>query len=283
MSEVNAAQWRHWNVDGGPGWVARQEQLDRMLEPLGDLAIAAAAPRANESAIDVGCGCGATTIALSGRVGPSGHVLGVDISEPMLARARERCDSLRLTNVELLCADAQQAPLPSDHDVALSRFGVMFFDDPVAAFANIASALRPAGRIGFVCWQDRARNPWMTIPMAAALQHVPPPPPVAADAPGPFAFADPGRVTNILGGAGFAGITVDSVELELSVGGAATLDDAAAFAVDSGSVRTVLAGADAATREMAAASIRDALEPYEGPDGVRMSCAVWVVTARRPG
>jgi len=281
VTEANAAQAHHWNAVSGPGWVATQEQHDRMLEPLGDLAIAAVAPVDGEGALDVGCGCGATTIQLARLVGAAGHVLGVDISEPMLGRARERCDELGLTNVDLLRADAQLAALPSDHDLAFSRFGVMFFDDPVAAFTNIASALRPDGRIAFVCWQDRDRNPWMGIPLAAALEHVPPPPPMPPDAPGPFAFADRDRTARILRDAGFDSVTIDPVELDILVGGVRTLDGAAEFATDSGSVRTVLAGADDDTRRRAAASIRAALEPYSGPDGVRIGCAAWIVSAQR--
>jgi len=265
----------------GPGWVARQEQLDRMLEPLGDLAIAAVAPAEGDRALDIGCGCGATTIELARHVGARGHVLGVDISEPMLSRARERCDALGLTNVDLVRGDAQQTPLPSDRDVAFSRFGVMFFEDPVAAFANIATAVRPRGRLGFVCWQDRSRNPWMGVPMAAALQHVPSPPPTPPEAPGPYAFADRDRVARILELAGFDSVTIDPVELDILVGGAATLDGAAEFAADSGSVRTLLAGVDDETRRRAAASIRAALAPYSGPEGVRVGCAAWIVSARR--
>ena len=150
MADANSAQAHHWNFDAGPGWVARQEQLDRMLEPLGERGLATASPLPGERAIDIGCGCGATTIALAQRVGESGHVLGVDISEPMLARARERCAELRLANVELMRSDAQQAQLPPAHDLAFSRFGIMFVDDPTAAMANIGRGLEPGGRLVFV-------------------------------------------------------------------------------------------------------------------------------------
>ena len=283
MAEANSAQAHHWNFDAGPGWVARQEQLDRMLEPLGERGLTTASPLAGERAIDIGCGCGATTIALAQRVGESGHVLGVDISEPMLARARERCAELRLANVELMRSDAQQAQLPPAHDLAFSRFGVMFFDDPTAAMANIARGLDPGGRLVFVCWQARDRNPWMGIPLAAALQHVPAPPASTPDAPGPFAFADANRVRSILADAGFADIAFEGVEHELLVGGAADLDGAAAFAADSGSVRSVLGDVDDDTRRRAAESIRTALAPYAGRDGVRLASAVWVVSARKVG
>lgn len=278
---ANAAQAHHWNHEAGPSWVVRQAQLDRMLEPLGESALAAAHPSAGERVVDIGCGCGATTIALAERVGPTGRVLGIDISEPMLARAQERCSDLGLANVELLCADAQRAAIPRGHDVAFSRFGIMFFEDPVAAIDNIGRGLRKDGRLAFVCWQERARNPWMGIPMAIALQHVPPPPPLPADAPGPYAFADRDRVAGILSDAGFVDVVIDSLEHDLLVGGASNLDDAAAFAVDSGSVRTLLRDADDEARRLAAESIRAAFEPYAGADGVRIASAAWVVSARR--
>ena len=281
VAEANAAQAHHWNFEAGPGWVAKQEQHDRMLEPLGDQALAAAGPSAGERAIDIGCGCGATTIALAQRVGTDGRVLGVDISEPMLERARERCDALGLTNVELLRADAQRALVPRGNDLAFSRFGIMFFDDPVAALGNIGRGLRKDGRLAFVCWQERGRNPWMGIPVAAALQHVPPPPPQPPDAPGPWAFADRDRLAAILDAAGFADVTIESVEHDLLVGGAADLDAAVGFSIDSGSMRSLLGDIDEGTRARVADSIRVAFEPYVTSDGVRIPSATWVVTARR--
>jgi hypothetical protein len=157
----------------------------------------------------------------------------------------------------------------------------MFFYDPSAAMANIARGLDPDGRIVFVCWQDRDRNPWMGVPLAAALQHVPAPPAPTPDAPGPFAFADANRVRGILANAGFADIALEAVEHDLLVGGAADLDGAAAFAADSGSVRSVLGNVDDDTRRRAAESIRTALAPYAGRDGVRLASAVWVVSARK--
>jgi SAM-dependent methyltransferase len=278
---ANAAQAHHWNVEAGPGWVARQEQLDRMLAPLGNEALSAARPAAGERAIDIGCGCGATTIALAERVGTDGRVFGVDISEPMLERARERCAALGLTNVELLCADAQRALVPRGNDLAFSRFGIMFFDHPVVALGNIGRGLRKDGRLAFVCWQERARNPWMGVPLAAALQHVPPPPPQPPDAPGPWAFADRDRLAHILDAAGFDDVAIEPVEHDLLVGGADDLDGAVGFAIDSGSMRSVLGDIDESTRARVADSIRVAFEPYVVADGVRIPSATWVVSARR--
>src|ERR1700722_16858165 len=188
----NAAQIAYWNETAGPSWVAMQDDLDRELRELGLAAMAALAPRAEERLIDIGCGCGATTLELARRVGPGGGVLGVDISAPMLGVARERAAAEGL---------AQAGFLPVDG--AFSRFGVMFFEDPVAAFANIRAAVSPRGRLAFVCWRALAENPWMTVPMAAILPLLPAPPPAQTPgAPGPFAFADRDRLFAILRDAG---------------------------------------------------------------------------------
>ena len=195
-----------------------------MLEPLGDQALAAARPSAGERAIDIGCGCGATTIALAQRVGTDGRVLGVDISEPMLERARERCDALGLTNVELLRADAQRALVPRGNDLAFSRFGIMFFDDPVAALGNIGRGLRKDGRLAFVCWQERGRNPVDGHPGGGCPAACAPSAASAARCPGPWAFADRDRLAGILDAAGFADVAIESVEHDLLVGGASDLD-----------------------------------------------------------
>ena len=214
------------------------------------------------------------------RVGPGGRVLGVDISEPMLARAQDRCAALGLANVELLRADASACLSREATNSAFSCFGIMFFEDPAAAIENIGRGLHTGGRLAFVCWQERARNPWMGIPMSAVLQHVPPPPPLSPDAPGPWAFADPDRVSGLLDAAGFGDIAIESLEHELLVGGASSLDGAVAYSIDSGSVRSVLGDVDDDTRRRVADSIRVAFEPYAGPDGVRIASAAWVVSAR---
>ncbi len=252
-----------------------------MLEPLGDAALAAARPLAGERAIDIGCGCGATTIALAQRVGANGRVLGIDISEPMLERARERCAALGLTNVELLACRRAARARSARQRLTFSRFGIMFFEDPVAALDNVGRGLRKDGRLTFVCWQDRDRNPWMGIPLAAALQHVPAPPPQVPGAPGPWAFADPDRLAGILAAAGFADESIEPVEHDLLVGGAANLDGAVAFAIDSGWMRSVLGDIDEDTRRRVADYIRLAFEAYATSDGVRIPSATWVVRARR--
>lgn len=278
----NAEQITYWNDEFAKRWVAEQEALDRQLEPFGQKVLDALPVGTGDRVLDVGCGCGATSLALARRVGPTGRVVGVDVSAPMLERARERARDAGLGHLEFLNADAQiHAFPPAGFDALCSRFGVMFFIDPIAAFTNLARALRPGAGVAFVCWQPLDRNPWMAVPMMAAAQQVPFPPPPGPDAPGPFAFRDRDRVRGILETAGFVQVAHESFEPELRLGGTNEIDDAVRFVMQLGPVSAALreAGGDAATRVRDA--IRDALRPFHGPDGVRMASAAWVVSARR--
>jgi SAM-dependent methyltransferase len=277
----NAEQITYWNEQGGPKWVALQETLDAQLVRFGEVVMDRLAIGAGERVLDVGCGCGSTSLELGRRVGPSGAVLGVDVSTPMVARARERAAAAGAANVAFVVADAQTHPFePERFDVLFSRFGVMFFQDPPAAFANLARALRPGGRLGFHCWQALMENPWMTVPLFAALQHVPPPTPPPPGAPGPFAFADAERVRGILAGAGFAEIDFESRHDTMGVG-SGSLDEAADFALQMGPASIAIREATPETIAKVRASVREALAPHQTPDGVRLATSSWIVTARR--
>src|SRR5262249_40712661 len=176
-----------------------------------------------------GCGCGDTTVELSKGVAPGGSATGVDISAPMLERARALAEAQRAAaRFELADAQTHAFP-PASADVVFSRFGIMFFADPTAAFANLRRALTPSGRLAFVCWQALPENAWMAVPMLAALQHLPPPPLPGPEAPGPFSFADPARVRRILEGAGFRSVQLEDVRETLTVGGGAGPADTAEF------------------------------------------------------
>ena len=274
----NAEQITYWNEQGGPKWVQLQEQLDHHLAPFGHVVMDRLALAAGERVLDVGCGCGETSLDLARRVGATGSVLGVDISSVMLARARERSRDVR--NVAFAVADAQTHAFDAESfDVIFSRFGVMFFQDPPAAFANLHRAVKSGGRLGFHCWKSFQENAFMTVPFFAALQHVPPPPPPVPNAPGPFAFADPDRVRGILSGAGFAEIDFESRTDAMDVG--ATLDAAADYAIQMGPASIALRDASAETVAKVRASVRDALAPHQTADGVRLGTSSWVVTARR--
>jgi SAM-dependent methyltransferase len=271
----NAAQAEYWNSSVGPTWASLQEKLDRQLAPLGHRAMAALAPRGGERILDVGCGSGQTTLDLAHRVSPGGHVTGVDISRTLLDVAERRPRDV--LDVSFIEGDAQvQHFAPAGYDAAFSRFGVMFFADPAAAFANIRGALKPGGRLAFVCWRPPTENPIMVGPMMAAAQHLTPPPPPEPGAPGPFAFADPDRVRGILGAAGFADIALTPYDLPIGGGG---LDDALELALKVGPLGSALRD-NPDKREVVTQAVRAFLARHQGPDGVKLPSATWIVTAR---
>lgn len=274
---ANADQIAYWNAAAGETWVAQQDRLDRQLQPLGRTAMAALGPAADERLIDVGCGCGQTSLELAGEVGPDGSVLGVDISAPMLAVARRRAAEAGLTNVRFLEADAQtRAFARGGADAVFSRFGVMFFGDPPAAFANLHQALRPGGRLAFVCWRPLALNEWMLLPMRAALEHLPPPPsPADPSGPGPFAFADADRVRSILAEGGFKAIEIDAHDTLVGGNG---LEETVALSLRVGPLGMMLRE-NPGQRDTVIDSLRTALEPHAGPSGVFLPASVWIVTA----
>ena len=169
-TSTNAEQIADWNGDQGQRWVDYQALLDRMIEPFGAAALRAAAAQPGERVLDVGCGCGSTSLQLARAVGPQGSVLGVDISRPMLQAARRRAEAEPALRVTFTEADASAAALPAGHDLLYSRFGLMFFDAPAAALRHLRGALRPGGRCAFVCWRAPRDNPWAMAPLMAARQ-----------------------------------------------------------------------------------------------------------------
>jgi SAM-dependent methyltransferase len=253
-----------------------------MLEPLGLVAHEALAPKAGERILDIGCGTGATTIALATDVGPSGAVVGVDVSATLLEVARRRADGI--ASVSFVEADAQVHAFDETFDGAFSRFGVMFFEDPAAAFANIASALRSGGRLVFVCWQDPAANEWWTVGARTAERHnVELPPLTDPNAPGPFAFSDANRLRGILDGAGFADVALTETRRRVVLGGHGSVDTAVGFLRRSRLGAAIIeATADEAGAEAVFADMTDAFAPYLTPRGVEMTAVVWLATARRP-
>jgi SAM-dependent methyltransferase len=283
MSIANTDEAQRWDCgEQGAHWAANQARYDRMLEPFTAMILQAAALQPGRRVLDVGCGCGATTLAAARLVRP-GDTVGIDLSGPMLARARAGADEAGLANAVFQQGDAQVHPFePAAFDAVLSRFGVMFFADPVAAFANIRTAVRPGGRLSFVCWQPRSANQWLLVPGAAFAEHVPPLDPAADDGPGMFALADSGRLRQILAAAGWRDIQATAKHAPLLVGGGGTIDDTIEF-IRSGSMgRTMLAGVDANTVDRAVASLRAALAPHADAVGVRLGAAVWLVQAKTP-
>ncbi len=278
--ENDAAQRAFWNSDAAMRWLKRQEETDATLAPVDAAAITRAAPQAGEHVLDIGCGCGASTIALAQRVGAQGRVVGVDISEPMLERARYRTDEL--PQVETLLADAAAHRFPAESfDLMFSRFGVMFFGDPAAAFAHLRAALKPNGRLVFACWRPFPENPWMMIPFNAATKHVPRPPRPGPEDPGPFSFADTERVTRILTQAGFAAPTFEKFDFVMDIAGGRGVDAAVESAAQIGAAAGALKDQPEELRQRALGEMRDALAAHEKGGRVELAAAVWVLEATR--
>ena len=276
-----------WNEDGGRRWVEHIDQLERMLDELSGVLVAAVDARSGERVLDVGCGCGQTSLELARRVGPSGAVEGVDISAPMLARARERARDAGLANARFHQADAQTArfggdaegALPAGFDLVFSRFGVMFFDEPVPAFAHLARALKKGGRVAFVCWRAYEDNAWAHVPREAVA---PLAPPQAQEprAPGPFRFAEGEWLESLLHEAGLTDVSLARFDVPMFLG--ASLDEAVDMTTQAGPAARQLAEVDEDTRARALSLVRDALSRHVAPDGhVALGTSSWVVTARR--
>ena len=277
--DQNADQIAYWNGPAGQRWAARQAEQDVVLKPVADLVIDRAKLKPGERVIDVGCGSGATAIAFAREVAPSGHVLGVDISGPMLERARQSAP--KDLSIDFVLADATVYPFePGSFDVLASRFGVMFFAEPVLSFANMRRALRPSGRLAFACWREPRENPWMMAPLQAVYQHVPKLPQMGPEDPGPFAFASEERVRRILGEAGFKDTALESCPLALDLAISRGLDAAVQGALEIGPASRALDGHPAEVRAAAAKTVRAKLAPFVDGASVRLPGSIWMVTAR---
>ena len=276
----NADQIAYWNDRAAVTWTTFQERLDALFEPLTALALDAAAPKSGERVIDIGCGCGATVLALAQRLGPTGEVLGLDVSEPMAARARERIAGAGLTNAQVAVSDAATHDFQGVRaDLLFSRFGVMFFADPVAAFVNLRGAMRQGGRLLCAAWRPLADNPWFTVPLEAARPLLPPQPPTDPDAPGPFAFANPDRTLGILAKAGWSDAALSRHDVPMRTAAAGQLDQAVEFATRVGILARMLAEEDPDTRARVRLAVAEALKPYDGPAGVNLSGSIWLISA----
>ena len=236
--------------------------------------------RPAERVLDVGCGCGTVALAAADAVGPAGSVVGIDVSAPMLAQARSR--SIAHTNVRYLDADASTHRFDAEFDVAISRFGVMFFRDPSAAFANLRSALRPGARVVFVCWRPSAENPWWRAAYDAAARVVALEPLADPDEPGPFAFGSQERIARVLADAGLTGAAIAAFDapVVLSEEG---LEGAVDFAITNGPVGRRMRAASDEERARVRAALVTTLRPHAGTDRVALPGATWVVRAAVPG
>lgn len=275
--KTDAEMASHWN-ELGAFWVETQQRLDERLRPYGDALLEAAAPAPGERALDIGCGCGDTTLALARLVDASGEALGLDVSAPMIAHARHRAAQLR-SSATFVAGDAGTTPLPRAHfDLAISRLGVMFFERPARALAHLRASMKPGGRLVFVCWRTLAENPWMQELAAAVAPFTRTPARPDPEAPGPFSFSDPGRVGRILADAGFDAPAFIPFDCEMDMG--SSVDAAVAEYTQHGSIAALLKGLDDQTRTRAVAAVHAVLATHLTEIGVRMGSAAWIVQAR---
>jgi ubiquinone/menaquinone biosynthesis C-methylase UbiE len=273
--ELAADQAAFWNGPGGKMWLAAYERIQRGIAGFSEITLEAAAAQPGEQVLDIGCGTGGTTAELARAVGTAGHVRGVDISAPLIGAAREQ----KLGNATFEVGDATTFPFePQSVDLVFSRFGVMFFGDPVAAFTNIRRAVKPSGRVVFVCWRTPQENPWAGVPMRAAQPHLPPIERPGPEDPGQYSFGDRTRVERILTQAGFAAPSLEPIDLMLNQG--KDIPEVVQRIGDFGPLARLFKEATEQQVARAKQAIAEALEPYATPDGVNLAGACWLVRTR---
>ena len=269
-------QATYWNEGGGRRWVANLDVVERMLEPLADELFRLVAPQAGERIIDVGCGGGVTSRALADAVGTAGEVVGLDVSAVILDVARARHSGT--SQLRFMLGDAANVDLPKAHyDVIASRFGVMFFPEPIRAFAHLRSLLKPGGRLRFICWQPLVLNPWMGVPADAAFTVLPRPAPSPPNTPGPFGLSNQDFLREVLTGAGFTALDITPHARQLDLG---PLDSAVQQMTRMGPAAPLFDEADPATRQRVIEAIREALLPRVREERVWMDSNTWQVSAR---
>jgi SAM-dependent methyltransferase len=276
MNKPNAQMIDYWNGAVGERWARSQDRTDLLLNNITDHLLPFAAAKPGESVLDIGCGCGSTTFRLAMAVAPGGSVAGVDISGPMLDVARARSQAMN-ADIPFLQEDAGSYDFQPVFDLVFSRFGVMFFDDPVAAFKNIRTALSPKGRLAFVCWRDFKENAWAFAHYSAANHLLPEQPPSDPYAPGPFAFADADRLKGILTQAGFNNVRIEKLDATASMG--ANADQAADEALNIGPLSRAARELPEDVRAQIRDTVKESLAKYQTPSGITPGVACWLVGA----
>jgi ubiquinone/menaquinone biosynthesis C-methylase UbiE len=276
-----AAEPDFWNSAATRAWAEQHERIDRALTDLTSETLNLAEPRPGERALDIGCGSGTTLLALAERVGPSGHVLGADIAQSSVERARERISAAGLRHADAICADvAAHSFAPGSIDLAFSRLGVMFFSDPTAAFANVRRALRPGGRVALATFRRAKESPWPNAVVDALRHLLPPTIPPAPEEPGMFSWGDPARVHRILEGAGFRDVSLTPVDILMQLAGSGGVAEATEFALLFGPLTRVVPNLSAQQRDVVRATLETFFRGHAGPQGVTLPAAFWVVRAR---
>ena len=270
----NDDQVAYWNGPVGDKWAKYQDRIDASLAPLAHAVIAFAKPAPGESVLDIGCGTGALSELMEAAVGEDGMVTGLDISDPMLQTARQRVPDARF-----ILADATDYGFGPVYDLVTSRLGVMFFDAPATAFANLRKALKPDGRLAFICWRGPQENEWVSRPFAAAKPHIPPQPTFDPTGPGQFSLADPDHTRGLLEKAGFHDIRIEKFDGRMTMG--RDLDEAVNYATRLiGPTSRAMKDLDAGAREAVTNAVRETLSPLAEPDGVKAGIACWLVYAK---
>ena len=280
-AESNAVtQVEYWNHQVANVWADRHEQIDSMFADVTTIALGRAAPKPGERVLDIGCGAGTTTLELASRVAPEGHVVGIDISRHSTTQARSRIAAAGVGNAEIILADVGRHPFaPASFDLVFSRFGVMFFPDPVASLSNVHAAMRPGGRLTFAVFRARAENPFVTLPHAAVAKLLPPLSAPGPEEPGQFSWSDPARVRRILAGAGFRDVSLTAHDPEFRLAGPGGAAEATDLALHMGPISRALSAMDAAPIEELRSRLQSFFGQHDGPRGIILSAALWLVEA----
>ena len=281
MEDINNKQKRFWSGAGGDVWVNKQEEMDIMLNPLGTKAIDKLDLNQETKILDIGCGCGATTLEIAKKI-KDGTITGVDISEPMLKKASQNAVALELSNTSFQVLDVQVDKMPSnDYDIAFSRFGVMFFEDPFEAFSNISKSLKENGQLSFVCWQNPSLNPWQSLSIQVIKQFLdlPAPPPKS---PGPFAFEDKTYIQEILEQSNFKDIVIDDNQEDIVMFSGKSIQEACEDYLTINPVVTeMLENSEEKLKEEILVALIDKFSDFHNGDGLLFPSATWIVTARK--
>lgn len=266
----------YWKKDGGHQWVEYIDATESTLEMFNEILLEHAQVKKGEFVLDVGCGGGVNSIEIANRVGPEGKVRGVDISAPILNVARSR--GLGHINLEFEEGDAATVELPEDYyDLVFSRFGVMFFSDPVPAFANLCNSIKPTGRMVFLCWRSLEENPWMGVPTKAVFSIIPPQGPAPApDAPGPFSLAESNRINEILEKAGFKVDVVKAIDVKMRLW---SLSETVDYFMKRGPGAAALVNASDHQKQVAEDAVRDSIRQFEVNGLIKPPAAAWIVIA----
>jgi ubiquinone/menaquinone biosynthesis C-methylase UbiE len=277
----NAREVQYWNSAQTRAWADEYEVIDRLFAGLTRVALDHAAPKLGERVIDIGCGSGTTVLELAARVGPTGYVLGADVSKPSVEKARERIAAAGVQQAEITLCDVSTHTFPANSfDLVFSRFGVMFFTDPVAAFANIHKAMKSDGRLAVAVFRTPQENKWATAALAAVRHLLPPITPPGPEDPGQFSWADAARVHRILETAGFQDISLTPHDPEMPLAGRGGAAEAASFMSRVGPVVRAMSDASEQRRKEVRAALEAFFKIHEGPQGIVLPGAIWVVTAR---